>query len=52
MGGFSSVLYGSSNDNAVDAKIGLTVKQKKIIQSTWAIVRKDPIANGVAIMTT
>ncbi|XP_011497852.1 PREDICTED: globin [Ceratosolen solmsi marchali] len=50
MGSSGSLFWSSSNDSAVDPGIGLTARQKKLVQNTWAIVRKDPIVNGMAIM--
>ncbi|KAL7300188.1 globin [Trichogramma pretiosum] len=52
MGGLTSIFYGSSNENVIDPATGLTGRQKKLVQSTWSVVRKEPIANGVAIMIT
>lgn len=43
--GFNSV------DDRVDEATGLTEKQKKLVQNTWAILRKDPVATGVAVMS-
>ncbi|XP_058798119.1 globin [Phymastichus coffea] len=51
MGSSLSLFWGSANDNVVDPATGLTGRQKKLVQSTWALCRKDPIASGVAIMT-
>lgn len=39
------------NDNKLDERTGMTGKQKKLVQNTWAIIRKDEISSGVAIMT-
>lgn len=38
------------NDNKVDEKLGLTEKQKRLVQNTWAIVRKDEVSVGVALV--
>ncbi|XP_039314193.1 cytoglobin-2 isoform X1 [Solenopsis invicta] len=38
------------NDNKVDEKLGLTEKQKRLVQNTWAIVRKDEVSIGVALV--
>jgi len=38
------------NDNKLDEKTGMTGKQKKLVQNTWVILRKDEISSGVAIM--
>ena len=38
------------NDNKLDEKLGLTEKQKKLVQNTWAIVRKDEVSVGVALL--
>ncbi|KAF3419978.1 hypothetical protein E2986_14097 [Frieseomelitta varia] len=42
----------SSDDNRVDEATGLTERQKKLVQNTWAVVRKDEVASGIAVMTT
>lgn len=52
MGTFWRKLWGqSSMEDAVDPATGLTGREKKLVQSTWALVNKDPVASGVAIMT-
>lgn len=38
------------NDNKLDEKLGLTEKQKRLIQNTWATVRKDEVSVGVALV--
>ncbi|XP_018396998.1 PREDICTED: cytoglobin-2 [Cyphomyrmex costatus] len=38
------------NDNKLDEKLGLTEKQKRLVQNTWAIVRKDEVSVGVALL--
>lgn len=38
------------DDNKLDEKIGMTEKQKRLLQNTWAIARKDEVSAGVAIM--
>ncbi|XP_034937440.1 cytoglobin-like [Chelonus insularis] len=43
--------WGHSNDDVVDSVTGLTGREIKLVQSTWAIVRKDPVASGIAIMS-
>lgn len=45
-----SVLWTSQDDNTVDSTTGLTPKQKKIVQSTWNVARKDPVGSGVTVM--
>lgn len=50
MGSSMSLFWGSANDNVLDPATGLTGRQKKLVQNMWAIVRKEPIPNGVAIM--
>lgn len=40
------------NDNKLDEKLGLTEKQKRLVQNTWAIVRKDEVSVGVALVLT
>ncbi|XP_043492198.1 globin CTT-E/E' [Polistes fuscatus] len=39
-----------TNDSKLDEKLGLTEGQKKLVQNTWAIVKKDQVASGVAVM--
>ncbi|XP_011152631.1 globin [Harpegnathos saltator] len=34
----------------LDEKTGMSEKQKKLVQNTWAIVRKDDVSSGLAIM--
>lgn len=52
MGTFLRLFWGSaSDDNKVDPATGLTAKQKKIVQSTWATLRKNPVATGTTIMS-
>ncbi|KAG6803880.1 globin 1 [Apis mellifera caucasica] len=41
----------SSDDNRIDQATGLTERQKKLVQNTWAVVRKDEVASGIAVMT-
>lgn len=41
----------SSDDNRVDPATGLTERQKKLVQNTWAVIRKDEVGSGVAVMT-
>lgn len=38
------------NDSKVDEATGLTEKQKKLVQNTWAIIKKDQVASGCAVM--
>ncbi|KAL0124055.1 hypothetical protein PUN28_006089 [Cardiocondyla obscurior] len=38
------------SDSKLDEKLGLTAKQKRLVQSTWAIVRKDEVSVGVALL--
>ncbi|EZA60245.1 hypothetical protein DMN91_010510 [Ooceraea biroi] len=40
----------ASEANKVDGRTGMTEKQKRLVQNTWAIVRKDEVSSGVAIM--
>ncbi|OAD58225.1 Cytoglobin-2 [Eufriesea mexicana] len=39
------------DDNKVDSATGLTERQKKLVQNTWAVVRKDEVGSGIAVMT-
>lgn len=41
----------SSDDSRVDEATGLTERQKKLVQNTWAVIRKDEVASGIAVMT-
>ncbi|XP_076242699.1 cytoglobin-2-like [Calliopsis andreniformis] len=41
----------SSDDNRIDQATGLTEKQKKLVQNTWAVIRKNEVASGVAVMS-
>lgn len=50
MGSSLSLLWGSTNNNSTDPVTGLTSRQKKLIQNTWGIVRKDLNLAGVTIM--
>ncbi|XP_011867559.1 PREDICTED: globin [Vollenhovia emeryi] len=45
-------LFDFFNDNKVDEKLGLTEKQKRLVQNTWAIVRKDEVSVGVSLLMT
>ncbi|XP_072748112.1 globin 1 isoform X2 [Anoplolepis gracilipes] len=38
------------DDSKLDEKIGMTEKQKRLVQNTWAIARKDEVSVGLAIM--
>ncbi|XP_071568688.1 globin 1 [Temnothorax nylanderi] len=38
------------NDNKLDEKLGLTEKQKRLVQNTWATVRKDEVSVGVTLV--
>lgn len=51
MGSSLSMLWNSSNDNVIDPVTNLSGKQKKLVQNTWSILKKDPVGTGVAIMT-
>ena len=50
MNSILKLFWTSNNDNAVDSATGLTARQKKLVQNTWAAVRKDPVSSGVAVM--
>lgn len=44
-------LFGFSlDDNKLDEKTGMTGKQKKLVQNTWSVIRKDEVASGTAVM--
>ncbi|XP_018346908.1 PREDICTED: cytoglobin-2 [Trachymyrmex septentrionalis] len=47
---FQTLLDALLNDNKLDEKLGLTGKQKRLVQNTWAIVRKDEVSVGVALV--
>ncbi|XP_078043673.1 globin-like [Augochlora pura] len=51
MGDFLRHLGISSDDNRVDEATGLTGKQKKLVQNTWAVIRKDEVRSGIAVMS-
>ncbi|XP_012523504.1 globin [Monomorium pharaonis] len=38
------------SDSKLDEKLGLTEKQKRLVQNTWAMARKDEVAVGVAVV--
>ncbi|KAK0085934.1 hypothetical protein PV325_004228 [Microctonus aethiopoides] len=44
-------IWGYTNDHAVCPGTGLTGREIKLVQSTWAIIKKDPVASGIAIMS-
>jgi len=50
MAWFRSMFDFFLNDNKLDEKLGLTEKQKRLVQNTWAIVRKDEVSVGVALV--
>ncbi|XP_029032222.1 globin 1 [Osmia lignaria lignaria] len=52
MGTFLRLLGISSDDNRIDQATGLTEKQKKLVQNTWSVIRKDEVRSGVLVMTT
>lgn len=39
-----------TDDNKLDEKTGMTEKQKRLVQNTWGIIRKDEVTSGVAVM--
>ncbi|CAK9796751.1 unnamed protein product [Anthophora quadrimaculata] len=51
MGTFLRFLGISTDDNRIDQATGLTEKQKKLVQNTWAVIRKDEVGSGMAVMT-
>ncbi|XP_011310255.1 cytoglobin-2 [Fopius arisanus] len=52
MGTFWSKFWGQSGaPDIVDPSTGMTAREKRLVQNTWVIVSKDPVASGVAIMT-
>ncbi|XP_008546778.1 globin [Microplitis mediator] len=44
-------IWGHSNEDAVDPVTGLSGREIKLVQSTWAIASKDPVGSGIAIMS-
>ncbi|KAK2578569.1 hypothetical protein KPH14_012215 [Odynerus spinipes] len=50
MGTFLRFLGFWTNDFKVDEATGLTERQKKLVQNTWAIIKKDQVASGCAVM--
>ncbi|XP_011630511.1 cytoglobin-2 [Pogonomyrmex barbatus] len=50
MAWFRSLFDFSLNDNKLDEKLGLTEKQKRLVQNTWAIAHKDEVSTGVALV--
>ncbi|XP_053975238.1 globin-like isoform X2 [Hylaeus anthracinus] len=51
MGTFLRLFGISTDDNRIDQATGLTEKQKKLVQNTWAVIRKDEVGSGIAVMT-
>lgn len=37
-------------NNKLDEKLGLTEKQKRLVQNTWATISKDEVSAGVALV--
>ncbi|XP_076686489.1 globin-like [Andrena cerasifolii] len=50
MGTFLRLFGISSDENRIDQATGLTERQKKLVQNTWAVIRKDEVGSGVAVM--
>ncbi|XP_032667930.1 globin-like [Odontomachus brunneus] len=42
--------YFMDGRDELDERIGMSEKQKKLVQNTWATVRKDEVSSGIAIM--
>lgn len=51
MWSFWRKIWGQPDDGTIDPGTGLTGREKRLVQSTWAIVYKDPLASGIAIMS-
>ncbi|XP_031848710.1 globin 1 [Nomia melanderi] len=51
MGTFLRFFGFFTDDNRIDEATGLTEKQKKLVQNTWAVIRKDEVGSGIAVMT-
>ncbi|XP_026669091.1 globin [Ceratina calcarata] len=51
MGTFMRLLGLGPGEDRVDPATGLTERQKKLVQNTWAVIRKDEARSGVAVMT-
>ncbi|XP_014477681.1 PREDICTED: globin [Dinoponera quadriceps] len=43
--------YFTEGRDDLDERIGMTEKQKKLVQNTWAIIRKDEVSSGIAVMS-
>lgn len=41
----------AAGEDKLDEATGLTLRQKKLVQGTWAAIRKDELGSGVAVMT-
>ncbi|XP_066583874.1 globin isoform X1 [Prorops nasuta] len=53
MGLITSYVFRPSEEVVqVDPATGLTTRQKRIVRDSWAILQKNSIASGVAIMTS
>lgn len=42
-------IISSQPSNEPDPVTGLTPKEKKLVQQSWALVQKDTLTNGVAL---
>ncbi|XP_015600849.1 globin [Cephus cinctus] len=51
MGSLVSYFWGNTNDAVIDSATGLSGKEKRLVQESWAIIRKNPVDAGVAIMS-
>ncbi|XP_074094604.1 globin-like [Cotesia typhae] len=43
-------IWGHSNVDVVDPVTGLSGRDVRLVQSTWAIVKKDRLASGITVM--
>ncbi|KAL2717224.1 globin 1 isoform X1 [Vespula squamosa] len=50
MGIFNRFFGFWTNDSKIDEATGLTERQKRLVQNTWAIIKKDQVASGCAVM--
>ncbi|XP_033337854.1 cytoglobin-2 [Megalopta genalis] len=39
-----------AEDNRLDEATGLTDRQKRLVQNTWTVIKKDQVNSGVAVM--
>lgn len=47
--GMGSIVSSFNTSNTPDPVTGLTIKEQKMVQNSWALVQKDPVKNGVEL---